>query len=522
MRLNKLLDILQCKYTIVSKNIVKDIDVRAVCLANDSENMTATENDVLYIAAYSNGLLQTSGTILYCMENDQSEVDDALISDMPSVNNNRVLVSAQGHSPVDIQCDVQSILLEDQRMDKIYLGILSTLLESNRISDVLNQVADIQENSLAVIDMSGKILAHSEPFRVEDPIWTNAIQDGFCPSEFMEHVRYVRSQHKQDSRKQAFVRYCEAFEVFYLCSEIHISDMLYGYVFMMQKNADFDPVCKDIVSFIGKAVGRSITNAERVRLRTDQIRSGVIADIIRGARREEALSRIASSGIAFPSYMRLIIVQNLYGMNPHDLDESVLKTVKDFFGDSYCIQYADSAVIIVALDSKKRIEESSLEKLKSYCKEKHMITGISSYFSDPLDIRPRYGQTLRILQLAENMNLRGSLFMYEELFFYDMLGNFQKEKDKTVFCHPALKILKDYDQQKGTHLYETLAAYIRHGFNQADTAIELKLHRNTLAYRRTRIEELTGVDLDNTDERFFLRCSYNMNTFLQDSTENSI
>jgi DNA-binding PucR family transcriptional regulator len=120
------------------------------------------------------------------------------------------------------------------------------------------------------------------------------------------------------------------------------------------------------------------------------------------------------------------------------------------------------------------------------------------------------------------MNLRGSLFMYEELFFYDMLGNFQKEKDKTVFCHPALKILKDYDQQKGTHLYETLAAYIRNGFNQADTAIELKLHRNTLAYRRTRIEELTGVDLDNTDERFFLRCSYNMNTFLQDSTENSI
>ena len=61
--------------------------------------------------------------------------------------------------------------------------------------------------------------------------------------------------------------------------------------------------------------------------------------------------------------------------------------------------------------------------------------------------------------------------------------------------HPALKQLADYDRKKGGELFETLRVYTETGFNKAQAAQMLFIHRNTINYRIQQIEQLCSIDL---------------------------
>ena len=87
------------------------------------------------------------------------------------------------------------------------------------------------------------------------------------------------------------------------------------------------------------------------------------------------------------------------------------------------------------------------------------------------------------------------------------------EMQKTVIDearHPALRQLKQYDDAHHTELYKTLDVYLNHerGLNQ--TAQALGLHRNSLLYRLKRIEQLTGVNLEDAQVRLHLMLSYKL------------
>jgi DNA-binding PucR family transcriptional regulator len=61
--------------------------------------------------------------------------------------------------------------------------------------------------------------------------------------------------------------------------------------------------------------------------------------------------------------------------------------------------------------------------------------------------------------------------------------------------------LVDQDRSTASDLTDTLVAYLRNDCRPAQTADELDLHRNGLAYRLARIEALTGRDLASLEDR---------------------
>lgn len=74
--------------------------------------------------------------------------------------------------------------------------------------------------------------------------------------------------------------------------------------------------------------------------------------------------------------------------------------------------------------------------------------------------------------------------------------------------HPALKILRSYDDEHHTDFYETLRIYLKKERNIAETARTLHLHRNTLLYRLKRLGELVPDDLNNDEVRLHLLLSF--------------
>ena len=74
--------------------------------------------------------------------------------------------------------------------------------------------------------------------------------------------------------------------------------------------------------------------------------------------------------------------------------------------------------------------------------------------------------------------------------------------------HPAILKLQEYDEKKGTDLYHTLKTYLFCERNLVQTAKLMNVHRNSIVYRIDRIFELTELNLEDFDERFYLQISY--------------
>lgn len=72
---------------------------------------------------------------------------------------------------------------------------------------------------------------------------------------------------------------------------------------------------------------------------------------------------------------------------------------------------------------------------------------------------------------------------------------------------PALSLLKDYDRQNQSDFLYTLRVFLECERNMAEAAAKLFIHRTTMSYRISRIEKITGIDLNNYDERLYLQIS---------------
>ena len=84
--------------------------------------------------------------------------------------------------------------------------------------------------------------------------------------------------------------------------------------------------------------------------------------------------------------------------------------------------------------------------------------------------------------------------------------------DTRSLLHPALGKLAEYDRNNQSDMLETLKVYLDSDRNAQRCANLLYLHRNSLQYRVRRIQEIADVDLENPDERTYLRLSLFLNS----------
>lgn len=82
-----------------------------------------------------------------------------------------------------------------------------------------------------------------------------------------------------------------------------------------------------------------------------------------------------------------------------------------------------------------------------------------------------------------------------------LLGEVVAHLSPEVLADPRLDAIFDYDANHGTELVESLRVYLRSGENMREAARLLTLHPNTLRYRISRVEALSGLDLRDPDDR---------------------
>lgn len=128
-------------------------------------------------------------------------------------------------------------------------------------------------------------------------------------------------------------------------------------------------------------------------------------------------------------------------------------------------------------------------------------------WGSPFDQLPAAKQSLEQAELALKVAMTSGkkrYFGYESLGFYKVLFNVSNRKELESFRSEVLGPLNEYDKRHGGELLPTLTAFLEDTENLSIVADRLHIHRNTLRYRLQKVEELTGRNLGDTQDRMHL------------------
>jgi purine catabolism regulator len=120
-----------------------------------------------------------------------------------------------------------------------------------------------------------------------------------------------------------------------------------------------------------------------------------------------------------------------------------------------------------------------------------------------MDVSKSYKEAERALLLSAMIKKGGTVYYYDNMVVYDMLSHINNK----AFFNDRLHKLIEYDKTQGTDYINTLLKYFECGLNLSKTAEEMYVHRNTIAYRLKKAEEILDSNLENYHSRLQLELS---------------
>lgn len=164
----------------------------------------------------------------------------------------------------------------------------------------------------------------------------------------------------------------------------------------------------------------------------------------------------------------------------------------------------DSILVICNLRKSSLPKEELLQKLVYILREGMMKAGISREFSSVLLLRDFYQQTLAALTMGKKKDPMFWTYRFESYALTYLLQNGQSNWCPEALMPSGLRKLMKYDRENNRQFTNSLKIYLREDRHIANTIRKLYMQRATFLYQLKRIQEISGLHLDNPDIRLEL------------------
>mgnify|MGYP004528460049 FL=1 len=492
------------KFQVVSTRIFDDIQIFSTSQLKED---FCPENSVLYFtdSFYRVNTETLQGSFLWYGNGPET---------LSSFSANWIQVREEDYRAVIDE--INTILLYEFKSQSLRLRMIDIMMNGKGIAALVDEAAKSLNTTIALIDMSGKIITQSTPFKITDTLWAESIQRGFCPPFFIEHLRDIRTKMPTAQETHAILRHCIDTNIFYLAKRIYVSGELYGYVFFLQMNDRFSPFSDEVLDMLAQAViDQNLKNksAESVK---NVFYNNLLIDIFHGIPSEQIKARVYAGEMKFPRRMCIAAVKPRYFQGDNYVKEKLARNLKHIFPKALQVYYRKMIILVFDVSTgTSEMPDDDMDKLRDVASQEHLVIGISNPFSKITSMNHYYAQAIRALEISGRLEMPGDIHLYKNVALYDLIRNDSEHNNIGFYCHPALSILREYDNENGSQLHDTLRSLARNGFNNNATAQEMFLHRNTLAYRKQKISSLTGVDLDDFNNQFMLKYSLMIEDFIE-------
>ena len=129
--------------------------------------------------------------------------------------------------------------------------------------------------------------------------------------------------------------------------------------------------------------------------------------------------------------------------------------------------------------------------------------GIGRYTEHPAQLTDAYSEAEVALEIGHRINGPSSVSTFEGTGTYKLLFRVLQDDpaELETFYNETLAPVVAYDSRYGTELVHTLTTYLANDASTVKTASGLFAHRHTIRYRLDRVNELTGLDVDKSEDR---------------------
>lgn len=502
MLFSEIINRLQFKETYFNR-IVKDTQIYAVRALGDGELFRA---DTLYVADGTREWRTSASPQNVIWLGDKS-------SGMETYANNFVRIDAD-ESPSELIERINDMLINSQKLQQLRIKMMDIIMHGKGLNGALDDIGQTLNVSIVVMDIGGKILSISHPFMISNPLWLESVEKGYCQPFFLEHLRDIRAASADKSGP--IYRKCEENDLHYLAERIYVSNELFGYVFMLSETDAFNSFCEDVLSFVSKAAIEYVFRSRDSGGINATLYKNLFLDMLNGISSEQIEARMRAGEVKFPDRMCIAVLKPKYFHGDNYVRDILIKKLKAAFPNEIIVYRGEEAIIMFSMRiGQAGLSDESRKTMEHICAQEILTAGLSNPYNKIALTKYYFDQADSALKLARKLDIEGYIFEYKNLSVFDVIDRLPSDTKLALFCHPALSILREYDAQNGTQLYDTLQAFADNGFNQNLTASSLYLHRNTLTYRKQKIISLTDIDFEDIKTQYLLRFSFLVEKYIQ-------
>jgi len=153
-----------------------------------------------------------------------------------------------------------------------------------------------------------------------------------------------------------------------------------------------------------------------------------------------------------------------------------------------------------AMDA-RRLAHACLARLAELFPAARVVIGIGGTCREPREVARSYAQAQRTTHTLRRLGRAGTVSAFGDLGILRLLLQVPDLAELRSFAADVLGKLAVHEQEHKSEYLTTLACYFRENNSPQRASRILHVHPNTVAYRVKRIEEITGLRLDNYTDR---------------------
>ncbi|KAA9019526.1 helix-turn-helix domain-containing protein [Niallia endozanthoxylica] len=307
---------------------------------------------------------------------------------------------------------------------------------------------------------------------------------------------------------------------------VMVKKQVYGFI-TITLSSHTDKFYKDVLERIATITALHMQN-ERVAIETEQRLKGEMLEHLlnnKDADLDEIYNRFSYLGynLIQPHYIFHIEIQSNqkeeHSTYLHSEYLEVRNKLKNILyqgtSNKMDIPILPKLNTIQLIISKEVIEKKKItikqygEQLLQHIDDQHyqVYIGISDITTELNDFYKKAVEAKKTVEFAKIRHAQSSVIFADQLGYSTLLLNIREPEELELFANKKLKPIIEYDKRKDAELLMSLFYYSQHEFNLHKTAREMSISISGMKYRIKKIEEMLGMDLSNSNNRFEIQLS---------------
>jgi PucR family transcriptional regulator, purine catabolism regulatory protein len=399
-----------------------------------------------------------------------------------------------------------------EKSQSIHRDLLGVVIRGGGWQELADEASRLTEMPVAILDVYLELLAASSDL----PIEAGVLETGLKRPEFQESLDELGR-----GQKLGHVR-LEGLPAFFILP-IVASHKRLGYVCALTDSPALSSM--ETLALEHAATIATLEMAQdRVRFETEvRLKGDFVDEVIRGGTDDFVQHRGAFLGCDLSRGATVVLLgvdefntaTPHKGLAPEDLDQRIER----FFSRSSRVVGAWSASSLASLKSGHLVlflcgssstDVAAVTKLTAKLQalgrevgDLSVSAGIGGHVADPGQLNRSYQEALVALKVGRKLSGPGSLLRFDDVGTYKILFDIWERDPEAIrsLYEETVARVDRYDEENATQLMQTLVVFLRNDENLTKTAEDLFAHRHTIRYRLTKIADITGLSVFQSEHK---------------------